>query len=385
MNLLVIENENVTRGAAISLRALLKNLKLEYHVNITVMQVGNNDNIKFYDELEIQHFVGGQAPFVSEYHGEVSRLRLLWRLLKRNRIVKRTNEAAYKKLKKVVDLKKIDVVYTNVDRYSIGQLINKRDGIPHVVHLREFGDIDFGAVSSIPRHHIRLDRNVTRYIAISNAVKTHYVEFGINPDKIEVIFNGVENNYQPKVKNTESRHDLKIVVVGAVIPTKSQLDVVRAVAKLPEEIRRNVKVDFYGSGDAQYMTRIRCAASEGRVNASLRGQTDALSQILIEYDVGIICSKAEAFGRVTVEYMMAGLYVIASDTGANPELVGENSNQLYAWGNIDDLAKHIQWVYENRCEAMEIAQKSITYASENFNDKINAKRVYELLRQVENC
>ena len=31
--------------------------------------------------------------------------------------------------------------------------------------------------------------------------------------------------------------------------------------------------------------------------------------------------KRQGFGRVTVEYMCAGLAVIASDCGANPELI----------------------------------------------------------------
>lgn len=382
MNLLVIENENVTRGAAISLRVLLRNLKMNFDVNITVMQVCENDNIPFYDSMGIEHFVGGQTSYVTEYKGDVGKLRLLWRLLKRRRKVKKTNEIAYEHLKRAVDIKNIDVVYTNIDRYSIGHLINKRNKIPHVVHLREFGDIDFGAVSSIFNHHMRLDRNVTQYIAISNAVKRHYVSFGIDPDKIFVIYNGVENVYHPKDKDEEIGEDLKIAVVGAVIPTKSQLDVVKAVATLSKSLRQHIQIDFWGNGDSDYMGQIEKEAQNGDVKASLKGQTDKLSEILPKYDVGITCSKAEAFGRVTVEYMMAGLYVIASDTGANPEIIGNNMNQLYAWGDIHGLAKKIQWVYENRYEARQLATRLVSSAEELYNDKINAEKIYIILRDL---
>ena len=42
---------------------------------------------------------------------------------------------------------------------------------------------------------------------------------------------------------------------------------------------------------------------------------------MLSYDIGVVCSASEGFGRVTVEYMLSKLVVVASNSGANPELL----------------------------------------------------------------
>ena len=51
-----------------------------------------------------------------------------------------------------------------------------------------------------------------------------------------------------------------------------------------------------------------------------------------------MCSRSEGFGRVTAEYMMAELPVLASDTEANPELIREGiDGYLYKFNDIEDM------------------------------------------------
>ena len=55
-----------------------------------------------------------------------------------------------------------------------------------------------------------------------------------------------------------------------------------------------------------------------------------------------MCSRAEAFGRVTVEAMKLGLPVIGAARGATPELVRDGWNGLlYAHGDANELAGKI--------------------------------------------
>lgn len=383
MNILVIENVNTTRGAAMSMRTLLKNLKSLYNVNITVMQTRENDNTTFYDDHGIDHFVGGQESFVIDPpQSNISWIKLRWRLAQRLRRVLKKNKSAYAAACTQVGLENIDIVYTNVDRYMIGHYMHQKAKIPHVIHLREFGDLDFGAISALPFHHKLLDGNVTKYIAISKAVKQHKAGFGIADDKIEVIYNGVENRFNENHAWKDQEKILRMAVVGAVIPAKGQLEVVQALTVLDEKIRDFVQLDIYGNGDQAYIQKIETAAKKAGVHVRLMGQTDHLAEILPTYHVGIVPSKAEAFGRVTVEYMMAGLYVIASDTGANPELISTQYGALYKLGSAPDLAEKITWAYEHREDAKRIADAGKAYASECFTDKINAEKVYKLFQSI---
>ena len=60
-------------------------------------------------------------------------------------------------------------------------------------------------------------------------------------------------------------------------------------------------------------------------------------------------SKNEAFGRVTVEYMLQNLAVIASDAGANSEIIENGvSGLLYRLGDVDDLARKMIMYLEDK-------------------------------------
>ena len=55
-----------------------------------------------------------------------------------------------------------------------------------------------------------------------------------------------------------------------------------------------------------------------------------MPSVLGGYDVGLACSKAEAFGRIILEYRAAGLAVVAARSGSFPELVrGGEDGLLY--------------------------------------------------------
>ena len=88
-------------------------------------------------------------------------------------------------------------------------------------------------------------------------------------------------------------------------------------------------------------------------NITFEGYTDELSTLLKQYDVGVVCSKAEGFGLVTIEYLASGLTVVASDTGANPELL-ENSNNgfLYHLGDIEELSSILEQLYIKKCNGI---------------------------------
>lgn len=51
------------------------------------------------------------------------------------------NHRALKVIENEVDLSSIDLIHTNSNRDGLGALINKKYGIKHVWHLREFGFI----------------------------------------------------------------------------------------------------------------------------------------------------------------------------------------------------------------------------------------------------
>ena len=92
-----------------------------------------------------------------------------------------------------------------------------------------------------------------------------------------------------------------------------------------------------------------------------------------------MCSRAEGFGRVTVEYMHAGLGVIASKAGANEEIIENNvTGLLYTKGSAQELANKMREYFENRNVLSRCAKKGREHAENNFTKSINAKNIYNI-------
>lgn len=366
-----------------SMKTVTKLLHERHDVEFTILQHKNNNLSEYYDSTGIKHIVTGHDTHIetTKLYGKSS-LQKVYCLAKRLHWSLSNDKKAYKKVLEQIPINEYDLIYTNLNRYTLGHVINKKNHIPHVVHLREFGDLDFNTVSAIPHFQKRLDKYVTKYIAISQAVKNHYQSFGIKDTKIEVIYNGVEIPQIIRKDEILTKDLIRIVMVGAITPTKSQLDVVKALMILQREYGKRLVFDIYGDGDAKYKDLLKKTAEEGNIELNIKGQVDNIPQILPKYDIGITASKAEAFGRVTVEYMMAGLFVIASDTGANPEIIANQYGYLYEYGNEQSLANEIMRVIEQPSEARKIAEKACLYAQKEFADIKNADAIYKLFGKV---
>lgn len=59
---------------------------------------------------------------------------------------------AIKRIEKTLDLSKIDIIHTNSARNTLGARLSKKYRIPHIVHIREFGDKDFCCVKLTPNY-----------------------------------------------------------------------------------------------------------------------------------------------------------------------------------------------------------------------------------------
>ena len=106
-----------------------------------------------------------------------------------------------------------------------------------------------------------------------------------------------------------------------------------------------------------------------------------MRELLNEYDAGVICSKSEGFGRVTVEYMFSSLYIIASDTGANLEILDNgNCGRLYKKGNIESLKNELEiFVSSNNVETYR--KNAFDFAKQNFDINKNINAIIDCLVQ----
>jgi hypothetical protein len=161
-----------------------------------------------------------------------------------------------------------------------------------------------------------------------------------------------------------------MLLAGRITENKGQLDAVRAIAQLKDKGICDVSLTLVGNAEPDYLKKIKQIIKE----QSLEGQIsvldycDDLNELRRSSDIGLVCSKNEAFGRVTVEYMCAEMLVIGANTGGTLELVDDgNTGLLYNQGNVDSLAEQIEYALQNPKRMRQIAKSGKDYALKNFS------------------
>lgn len=285
-------------------------------------------------------------------------------------------------LEKNLDLNTIDMIHCNISAVDLGIKISKKYKIKNIMHVREFGELDFNMKSYKSNYVQYLNNNVTKFIAISNAIKEYWISKGINSEKIECIYNGISDaDIQTKTNYDEVNKKLKLLMIGSVSEKKGQTELVKAIGCIHNGIKNNLEVDIIGSGYKFAEDDLRKEIANNHLESivNFKGFDNDIREKMKEYDLGINCSFSEGFGRVTIEYMLAGLCVVASNTGANVELVEDNvSGVLYNKGEYKDLANKIEYLYSNREKIKEIALYSKKYAKDNYSVQKNAEEVKKL-------
>lgn len=164
------------------------------------------------------------------------------------------------------------------------------------------------------------------------------------------------------------------------------MDAVKAIEYLLENGVRNVHlriVGYRGINKAEQELKSYIEEKGLKKNVELFDFTYDLIQYRSSSDIGLTCSRAEAFGRVTIENMMAGLLTIGADSGGTPELIehGE-TGLLYEYGNYIQLAELIQYAMNNRETVRKIALEGQKNALQNFSIEKTAQNIKEIYDEI---
>lgn len=302
---------------------------------------------------------------------------------------KKSIKKAIETITSKVDFSSIDLIHTNSARNDLGCELAKNYAKPHVMHIREFGKEDFGCWTYKKNYIKILNEETDWFICISNAVRSSWEKKGIDARRMLTIYNGVDETKIIPITNPKhyTEKKFKMVIVGGICEAKGQIEAIRALGFVPDEIRKMLYLDIIGWGNEKYINKIKEEVTRNHLEDHVKflGAKDDIGEKLQDYQVGLMCSKAEGFGRVTIEYMHAGLGVIASNTGANEEIVSNGATGLiYEKGNPQSLAEKIEEYFIHRDKLFEYAQNGYYQAKERFTKKINADKIYSFYMKIVN-
>lgn len=384
MKVVYIADIGIEGGATKSLVELVDTMKKENGVEPIVLTSGYNRLNELLNADGIENHAVGHGAFLQGAPDAVWKKPIKWGLFAAYYYLH--YHSSIRKALRLIDWKSVDLIHTNVARDDLGMEISRRTGVPNLCHIREFAELDFNCWSYRPHYVKYLAQNTDGFIAISEAVKRYWIAKGIPENKIEVIYNGVDCQ---KIKPADHRKwaedpTVKMVIVGGVIPNKGQYQAIEALCMLPERIRPYFRLDVIGGITETYKLKLSEPLKKCGIESQVRflGACNDVYDRLKDYHIGLMCSKAEGFGRVTVEYMHAGLVVIASDTGANLELIQDQTTGLiYHRDDVKTLTQKLVYVWEHKDKIAEIADRGKKEA-EKYTKEKNAREIFAQYRKM---
>ena len=226
--------------------------------------------------------------------------------------------------------------------------------------------------------------SVDKIVVISDYLREHYSD-RLSKDHMSVVYNGIDADrficYRGEKR--EARGTIRFLNVASMIANKGQEVILKAVKILQNEGISDFMVSLVGGGSKE-KDLIRYANDLGIIDKVLFcGQTDKVEEYYQNSDVFIMSSKAEAFGRVTVEAMMEGCCVIGSDSGATPELIEDGvTGLLYKCENVEDLARIMKGIILGDIDYKAIATQGQDYAIKNYSAAKNADGIYSIYQEI---
>jgi len=324
----------------------------------------------------------------AKWFGDDYYSRLWWEQITLGRYLKKLKPDIYHSLYQSLPL--------NANKYA--SIVTIHDTIPWKFPWQR-SNAQYRRYSDISRWSCR---KATKVICVSETAKLEVAPtYGIKPEEIEVIYEGVSDIFskKPRVAKLEKiRQRFKLekpflLYVGGFKRHKNLRFMIKAYANaicrhkldvdlvIPGKIRAhsgNAKELFY---DPQMlMVYVKQKKLSKRVHFIGYARQDEL--VCLDYlcKAFISLSLYEGFGLPAIEAMAAKKPIIASDAGAYPEVIGNAGVLVYPYG-LNRVADAINQVVTNKTlreRLVKNGEKRILL----FNKEVLAKRLLDLYKQV---
>ena len=265
----------------------------------------------------------------------------------------------------------IAFIHTNVSTIGIGYRLSRRFGIPHIYHIREYGDKDFG-ICHFPTSRTFTDslRQADSYsIFITRDIQQYYGLCGWPTSS--VIYNGVHDRVEEMIYEAGKSYFL---FVGPISRAKGIDQLVEAYCNYADRV--NTMLPLYIVGDVVDLGLFRqleilIHKKNIQDKVLFLGKRTDVEFLMQKACALVVPSVSEGFGRCMPEAMFNATLVIGRDTGGTKE---QMDNGLKICG--EEIAL--------RYDTTEQLTKLLTEVTEAPKDKYNTmiKHAFDVVNQL---
>ena len=245
---------------------------------------------------------------------------------------------------------------------------------------------DLNSTSKQSRFFLKIiDRKTIKYIAVSEFIKRDLISCGIDPEKIEVIHNGVEveSNY---LNSDCENNDLTIGIIGQVIPRKGHEDVIEALKILADKGIKCIKLKIVGEGGRAYKEMLTTLIAKYKLESQIifLGFQKTQHEIYMGIDIVVAVTRNdEPFALVPLEANALGKSAIVTNKGGFTEMIIDGYNGFIVEScNSNQIAEKIELLINNRQLLREMGENGKVNIEKNFTKERMNKKIKKLIDSI---
>lgn len=381
MNILFVASDNNRiSGAFLSMAKLAMILQRDYGVNVSAVLPNDGDGGDLLEEYGVEYEIVPSRNWVVDIEEGKTGERE-----KEKEKELSGNEGAICRICEIIREKEIEILHINTTYSYVGAAAALGMKIPFIWHIREF--LEEGQNRKIwdREKGYALISKASAIIAISDSVYEKYSQI-FPADRLRVIYNGIdEKDFLRPERELFQGEKARFCIIGGIVPYKGHEELIRACGRLKRKGISDFELKIVGKGKEQFQRYLMQLVEKENLhgNVVFAGASNCIPEVLENTDILFVCSQNEAFGRTTVEGMMAGCLIIGADTAGTKELLeGGKNGYLYERGNVKNLSDTMEYVLRNKEEGNGRRKRGQKTAAMKYTAVKNAQAVYELYQDV---
>lgn len=304
----------------------------------------------------------------------------------------KSDYAAYREIKKIINEFKPDIVHTHASKAgAIGRLAAAHCHVPIIIHTFHghvfhsyFGKLKTNIYVLIERY---LAKKSTAIVAISNKQKQELTEtFNIAPiNKFHIIplgfdlerftVNKEKNRKEFRIKYQLTNETIAIGIIGRLAPIKNHELFIEAVAHLKRNNAPAFKAFIIGDGESKQQIKDFCKKYGVTFSENEKQQADVIFTSWIKQidwalhglDIVALTSLNEGTPVSIIEAQAAGKFVVATNVGGIEDVLHPYCGLLSDVNDRELYFKNLLKAVKNYAANNAIAEKGIAWALEKYS------------------
>jgi glycosyltransferase involved in cell wall biosynthesis len=359
--ILIISHSQKIGGAEKCLVELSKGLKTRgYYLTVVLPSIGENYNsfTDYADEVIINSYPwwlknNENSPFRIIFRSFLSHLKAIYTFYK------------------IIKVTKPHVLINNTVAVPSAIIASRAFRVANIWFIHEFGDIDHNFKFEFSKNlSFYIIKKCSNNIFVNSQMMLDYYSVQLKRNDLVRVDYSID---KPIIENCTSHFEdnevINIYVIGQIQDGKGQIDALKAINYLSnQKLFINLYIIGQVSDYVYYDVLLKYIDAHNLSNVHFRPHNNNPFNFVLKNAIGLVCSRNEAFGRITIEYMKLGIPVIGLKKPNTSNLIDNGVNGLlYNENNIEDLCEKIILLFNDKLLRNKIIKNGINFSECNFN------------------